>query len=320
MNAAHQQRDRVDWMQCPLIVFAEGAGRILVGRADSGLCFPSVRVPAQMRLAGGLTQATEQLLGLRTVYCFSLPSSFGRAAHRVMECIADDRCLNAAFRWTPVADLADGDFAEAADFEAVLAAVSRDAATSSDPFSTLGWFAEVRRWVNEAVEAHGLRPTGDFRQWNAAPGFSLIRFATDRSAVWFKAAAKTLADELRITRRICELLPDYSVELLAFHRRWNSWLASEADGIPMDDVCCPAAWQYVAARLADLQIASIPHAGDLLAAGAADLATSSLARGIEEFVEHARALMQQQEKPIPAALTCAQIDELQEAIARSISE
>lgn len=323
MSAAQPPRDRDDWIQCPLIVLAPDVSKILVSRGKAGLCLPSVGIRAHLRLAASLTSATEEFLGVRTVHCFSLPSLSRRAAYRVMECIADERGSSAAFEWKAVRELTADCFTDQTDFEAVLKTLSRTRDTTvpaPEPFSRLGWFAEVRQWVNESVERCGLHLTGDFQQWNAAPGFSLIRFATDDRAVWFKAAGKQLARELEITRGLCGLFPDYTVRLVALNPKWNAWLAAEAEGCAMDEVTCPEAWQYVAGRLADLQIASIGHAQAILRSGATECSTPLLLQRIPEFIEEARALMAQQQKPSSAALTDDQLDELRDAIERSVCE
>ena len=323
MSAAQQQRERGDWIRCPLIVLTRDARKILVAQGEAGLCLPSVGIRAELRVAASLTSATQQLLALQTVHCFSLPSPSGGKAYRVMESIADDHGSSAGFEWKPVRELRANGFADPADCEAVLAALSRkrDAkAPASEPFSRLGWFGEVRQWVNESVERCGLHLTGDFQQWNAAPGFSLIRFATDERAVWFKAVGKPLAAELKITRGLCELFPDYTVRLVALNPKWNAWLATEADGCSIDEVSCPEAWQYVAGRLANFQIASIAHTNKILACGAADLSTPVMFQRITELIEEARTLMSEQKKNTPAALTDSELDDLRNAIERSVCE
>lgn len=323
MSAAQQRRERSDWIRCPLIVFTADGSKVLVTRGAAGLFLPVVGIPAQVRLAAGLTSATEQFLGVPTVHSFSLPSLSGSTAYRVMECIADNYELSAAFEWKPLRELTADCFTGQADFQAVLAALSqrKDATTlPAQQFYTLGWFPQVQQWVSESVEKWGLRLTSTFQQWNAAPGFSLIRFVTDECAVWFKAVAAPLADELEITRTLCQLFPDHTVRLVAVNRKWNAWLSLEADGSCLDEVCCPQAWQYVAGRLADLQIRSIPHADKILESGAANLSRPEIIERIKSLIDCARRLMTQQTKPSPPALTERQLDDLQHRIEVSLAE
>jgi hypothetical protein len=55
--------------------------------------------------------------------------------------------------------------------------------TSRGPFGRLGWFPDLQRWVQDQIGTQGLHLNGRFRQLNACPTFSLIRFETDGPAV-----------------------------------------------------------------------------------------------------------------------------------------
>src|SRR4029077_11905212 len=58
------------------------------------------------------------------------------------------------------------------------------------PSGTPGWIEELFAWVQREIEPYGLRLNAEFRHVNASPTFGLLRFETDRQAVWFKAVAE----------------------------------------------------------------------------------------------------------------------------------
>ena len=76
-------------------------------------------------------------------------------------------------------------------------------------FHALGWFSELRNWIESVVEPIGLHVNGRFRQLNASPSFSLIRFETDGPALWFKAVGEPNQREFTITCPLAQLFPDY---------------------------------------------------------------------------------------------------------------
>jgi len=58
------------------------------------------------------------------------------------------------------------------------------------PFGKAGWLRELFQWAEEQGDPLGIRLTGNFRQLNASPTFSLIRWKPTAIALWFKATGK----------------------------------------------------------------------------------------------------------------------------------
>jgi hypothetical protein len=75
-----------------------------------------------------------------------------------------------------------------------------------------------------------------------------------------------------------------------------------------------AAWQRAAESLADLQIASIPHTPDILAAGARDVRAKFLLTMADSFFKVMERIMLQQTKASPPALNAREINEVKEHI------
>ena len=123
-------------------------------------------------------------------------------------------------------------------------------------FHALGWFSELRNWIESVVEPIGLQSMGGFRQLNASPSFSLIRFETSGPAVWFKAVGEPNQREFPITCTLSRLFPSHLPNVLATRPDWNAWLTRESEGRLLGDDQESGTWERVAAVLAELQINS----------------------------------------------------------------
>ena len=184
-------------------------------------------------------------------------------------------------------------------------------------FACCGWLRELFRWTHEQIAPQGLRLTGAFRQLNASPTFSLVRFETNAQAVWFKATGEPNAHELPITIALTRLFPRYLPTVLGVHPAWNGWLSEEAAGTSLDEIAGFTAWEQAAEELAGLQIASIGKIADLLEAQSKDLRISNLMRRIDPFVARMGEFMGAQKKQVPPPLDPAELAALAEGLRES---
>lgn len=173
---------------------------------------------------------------------------------------------------------------------------------------------ELFQWVQEQVSPLGLRVTGEFRQLNASPTFSLIRLMTDDGALWFKATGEPNAHELPVSLSLARLFPRHVPRVLGVHPAWNGWLSSEASGTVLDEISDCSAWERAAEQLAKLQIASIGKAEELLEAKCKDLRIQKLVERIDPFLARMAELMAAQEKRSPAPLSNSELASLGEGL------
>jgi len=83
---------------------------------------------------------------------------------------------------------------------------------------------------------------------------------------------------------------------------WHGWVAEETVGTTLNVVNDVSRWQFTAARLADLQIASRTDAVPFLSAGAHDLRIAGLCNFVRPFFRVILDLMKRQTKTPPAVL------------------
>ncbi len=209
-------------------------------------------------------------------------------------------------QWAPVSALSQQSLIDGSDYLAIRRSLTECGAEMKDsppgPFARLGWFKELREWVEAVVEPLGSHLNGSFRQLNASPSFSLVRFETEGPALWFKAVGDPNQREFPITSTLAQLFPNYLPRILATRADWNGWLTREVEGRVLCEVQEPALWERSAAALAKLQIDSIDQGARILAAGARDLGTSALSKLIQPFIEIMAQLMEWQPKVPPPVL------------------
>ena len=309
-----------------VIVLSADGKDILVVPDRNRVVLPSVEIPRWQRMAENLTEAVKADWGEEIVCLFELSESGGThgtgihyQAARHWDNVGVPKMPT---KWFPVAALSKDSPIDVADHSAIQQATLRcgtDGETSPvGPFTTLGWFEDLRGWIEEVIEPLGFHLNSNFRQLNASPTFSLIRFETDGPALWFKAVGEPNQREFPITCELSRLFPRHVPIVLGTRRAWNGWLTREAVGKLLSDSQEDALWEKSASSLVELQIDSIDHGTQILAAGARDLGVNDLSKMVSPFIETMSQLMERQTKIPPAPLSHKELlflgDRLQTAL------
>ena len=309
-----------------VIVLSPDGKDILVVPDRNRFGLPSVEIPRWQRMAENLADAVRNDWKEEVVCLFELNDLSGTYGPGVHYQIARHRggvgVPRMLTKWVAVATLSKDSLTDVTDHSAIQQATLRcgkdGEASPAGPFTTLGWFEELRSWVEEIVEPLGFRLNGSFRQLNASPTFSLIRFETDGPALWFKAVGEPNQREFPITCELSRLFPRYVPIVLGKCPQWNGWLTREAVGKILSEAQENDLWEKAASSLAELQIDSIDHGTQILAAGARDLGVNRLSKMVGPFIETMTQLMDRQTKIPPAPLNRKELlllgDRLQAAL------
>ncbi len=292
-----------------VVVFGRDGTEILLVPVGSGFALPSVAIPRWQRVAENLTESVKAGWGEEIVCLFELSELAGTHGTGIHYQVAQHwgtvGVPRIPSKWVPVAALSKESLIDVTDHSAIQQSiVQRGTGGKTSPtglFTCLGWFDELREWIEGVIGPLGFHLNGRFRQLNASPTFSLIRFETDGPALWFKAVGKPNQKEFPITCVLAQLFPGDVPSVLATRPEWNGWLTREASGNLLCDVREKALWEKAAVALAELQIGSIHHGARLLQAGARDLGVNALSKMVKPFVETMTQLMERQTKipPIP---------------------
>jgi len=301
-----------------LVILERGGTEVLVVPDGDRLVLPSVEIPVWQRLADSLTAAAKVEWGQEIICLFTpaiafIPEGCQRDDYQVAEHWRTTGEPRKPIRWETILSLSEHSFADHSDYSAIAQSVAKCAAemrTPTGPFARPGWFNDLRDWVESAIAPRGLHISENFRQCNAGPSFSLVRFETDAESVWFKAVGEPNQREFAITCLLAELFPSYLPPVLGVRPDWNAWLAREIAGTNLGEAQEVALWEQVTTALAKLQIESIDHPARVLGAGACDQTTNALSGRVGPFMELMARLMEQQTKVPPAIMTGKEILQL----------
>ena len=304
-----------------LITRRAGSEILVVGNAP-GWSLPRMEIPSRQRPAEQLTAAVRKSFELET-YCLFVPTplssvrSESDASYAVMESVKQNEPAPSGTYWMPAGVL--DRYCDAEEARAVSEALGQlnSYATGERPgsFGRAGWLRDLFRWAEEQVAPLGIRLSGNFRQLNASPTFSLIRLETNGIALWFKATGKPNEHELAITLSVARLFPSYVPRVLGIHLAWNGWLSSEAPGIELGEIAECSAWERAAESLAELQISSIGKCSELVERQCRDLRLANLPDCIDPFLARMEEFMAAQQKPSPAPLVKSELASLREGLA-----
>jgi hypothetical protein len=309
-----------------LIVTRRNASELLLSQAGSSWTLPRVAIRPRQRVVQQLVSEVSGKWGLET-YCLFVPhlttsdrnGSGTKCA--VLESIRHSDGARAGTCWMPPSAAADcSDPVEAAALRESLDELhSYVRGESPGPFARPGWLKDLFHWVEEQVSPLGLRITGEFRQLNGSPTFSLLRLETNEGALWFKATGEPNSHELTVSLLLARLFPSHVPRILGIHRPWNGWLSAEVSGTALDEIADCFTWERVAGELAELQIASIGKGRELLEGKCKDLRLSGLAKFIDPFLARMADFMAAQEKKTPAPLANSELASLGEGLKESCS-
>lgn len=303
-----------------VLAFGRDGTEILLMRSGSGLQLPEVSIPEWERMAEKVTNAVEKQWGEIVVCLFEPDWPLAPGCSRYIVARHWRSCPSTGLQPISITDLTENSFSDAGEYWALqeLLATCRESSRSRTSFARLNWFDELCQWVGQAIAARGLHLTGGFRQLNASPAFSLIRFETNGPAVWFKAVGEPNEREFPITLEIVRNFPQYAPQFVASRTDWNGWLSLEVEGTNLAETADLSVWTKAATALAKLQIESVGRCRTLLDSGAHDLNLGVLDNSVSPFLEVIARLMQEQTKIPPPTISDEGLALLNERIREAI--
>ena len=285
-DSKHTRVDR--WR---MVILASKPSELLVLANQHQFALPEVLVPRDQRLAWHLNKQVKRLWQLSILSIVPINTTptgeeTGSTQYHLAELVPSDSPLPPGMCCVDLSSLRPNAFRDSGDFDALAAFLNPSLRSEMEdgPFARAGWFGELSAWAQSIAESRGLEWNIRFEQFHAAPSFSLIRFDTSPLGLWFKAVGDPNTREFPITRVLAHRFPDYVPRLLAVRPECNGWLAEECTGDVLADVFELDLWRKAAHALAQLQIESVPHAEELLQAGAHPLSSMLSDSASERFL------------------------------------
>ena len=310
-----------------VIVLGRDGKEILLVPDGDRMALPYVKIPCWQRVAENLTAAVRTEWGEQVICLFEPDDLPGIDGAGVRYQAAEHWCATGIpktpTRWVLVSALSDDSFHGASDYPAIQRSIAQCDAeghgSPAGPFARLGWFRELREWVEEVVEPLGHHLNGRFSQLNASPSFSLLRFQTNGPAVWFKAVGKPNLREFPVTLALAKSFPQYTPSVLAVRPDLNGWLSPEVEGTNLDETQDAQAWRTAASALAKLQLESLGDSTAFIQYGARDLRASTLLQLVRPFMDAMAQLMEAQTKVPPPILSRTDLLLLGEQVEEALS-
>ena len=294
-----------------VIVLRKPGAEVLLAPRSAGFSLPEVTIPRWQRVPENLTAVVKRQWG-EEVVCLFHPdtSTLGLDDNQIHYQVAEHwRHFGESevpTRWVPVEDLRQNSFVYPSDYAVTQRSLAECDTWARDPvagpFARLGWFKELCEWIEGVVAPRRLHLSGNFRQLNASPSFSLIRFETDGPAVWFKAVGGHNLREFPITLAVHRLFPQFFPVVLATRPEWHGWITKEFEGCALDTFTDTSFWRRAASALGELQAESCERTNQFLGVGCRDLRHSALLQLVDPFTEVVAELMKEQTKIPPAPL------------------
>jgi hypothetical protein len=134
-------------------------------------------------------------------------------------------------------------------------------------------------WSRGRLADLGIQVTGTVGQPHIRWWSTVLEVPIRGGRAWFKAVQQQYAHELALTTLLAGLRPTLVPDVLAVDEERNWVLLADAGARlrELDDGRGPVEhWEELLPRYAELQVASAPHAAELLAAGVPDLRLATL--------------------------------------------
>ncbi len=251
------------------------ARALLAVRTADGYRLPRVSIPEWTRLAYQLRKAIQAMLELDVVILDLFAADAPASPSVVAEVINSG--AHSDLKTVVVDDIPPSDLPERE--RGLVNAILNGNAQS--PFCRVGWIDAAIVWV-EKESGRALSPRGNFEQYNAGGGFSLVRFRSEgEAAYWLKATGEPNTHELAVTSVLSNLCQGFLPRLIDSNAAWNAWLMAEEatgrDSLPEGPCAVLPLLEDAVQSMAEVQVRTVGHTEKLLEAGAFDqsLATFS---------------------------------------------
>ncbi|MEU8180672.1 aminoglycoside phosphotransferase family protein [Micromonospora sp. NPDC049044] len=160
-------------------------------------------------------------------------------------------------------------------------------------WSSERWQAGARSWVDAQLNRVGRRVTGSVEP-RRRPWSLVWRVPTDDGPVWFKANNPGTVHEAVLIARLAQLTPDRVLAPIAVDPA-QGWSLLPDGGESLRDVLArdsdPAHWERALPGYAALQLATAPHADELVAMGVPDHRPEVLAGLLAELLDDRESLL-----------------------------
>ena len=305
---------------CHCIISHPEEPKFLVIRHSNGWSPPLLQVPTDgtlmykpavinqgmMKKYGLRTTVLRHILSARNYHCIEL--ELHASSPRNLQAVWVDRDNYAQFRRQ---DAGSDD-----PFEAWLRERESGAVPPlRSPWERPGWYREAEQWLTDRLVELDIQASGSIQQFKAGVPIScILRVATARGQIYFKAGYPKPPGEVRLTRLLADRWPDLVPRPLATDENRN-WMVMRDFGMKKENRAKPAHYPEFARALARFQIEAADDIGAFagISCPVMDLDFLGNATGVEDLLKRVEPLLSGGMR----ALDQTEMDRLRQAISRS---
>ena len=177
--------------------------------------------------------------------------------------------------------------------------------SGQDVWGSPAWRQRAVTWLDAVLAAAGIERTGDVEQPHLRPWATALCAPTTRGRVWLKAPGPGTRFEVGLYAVLARVAPQHVLEPLAVDVE-RGWLVLPDGGATLGDSCAGDALARglteALPRYAELQRELMPHAGELLGCGVADMRPERMPERCVEALSVAEAIARRAGTPDDAAL------------------
>jgi hypothetical protein len=178
------------------------------------------------------------------------------------------------------------------------------------PFSRIGWIEEAKAWIQQSVDDHEVRFTGEIRHLNAGGAFCLASLGTDSGPTyWLKAVGAPNEHEFDITAYLAKNCPEFLPRVVTLRSDWKAWVMEEY-GSSLHTSSSLSDFERAAHKLAHLQKQLAGRTDELLAVRCGDHRIETLRQHIDEIITYLRETMSLQTTTSVPKLSEARLGEI----------
>jgi hypothetical protein len=163
--------------------------------------------------------------------------------------------------------------------------------TGIEAWSSAEWRELAVAWLDRELGRLGMERCGDVEQPHLRPWGTVLKVATTRGPVWFKANGPSTAFEAGLYELLHRVTPARVLAPISLNvsRGWillphgGSLLADQFTGPDLADALVTVLPQY-----GELQLGLVPYAGELLALGVSDMRAQVMLQRFDEAVDAVR--------------------------------
>jgi hypothetical protein len=278
--------------ECRVVLLESGSRDVLAASSGSDLHrLIHLELSASERLAPQLHRALQTQYGLRGIMLDFISAPCSGSPCVVLELFTIP--ISRMFHPVPVDTIAADDLSQSER----LRVSEIQAGRGYSPLTRPGWIDEAIAWVEGTIRQK-VTSKLDIEQYSAGGAFTLLRISmANGRRVWLKATGQSNTHELPISCLLAKLCSGFVPEVLGIHTRWNAWLMVDVETSVNTPSRESVPWgrkmEYAVEALSALQLRTMGHEAELLAAGAFDQRIARLradSRAMFERIDEAIAL------------------------------